>query len=90
MYRVWNWGPWDPWWNWPLYTGWALGLGYYVPEGLKCYADNYEVAGEWAGNVVYYSSDDAILEALGLCENDPIVVANGFQSACRIRTCTVW
>ena len=89
-WSVWAWGPWAPWWGWAPYYGWTLGLGYYVPEGLKCYADNPQVAGEWVGDTVYYSSDDAINSALGFCENDPTVLANGASAACRIRTCTRW
>jgi hypothetical protein len=67
-----------------------LGLGYYVPEGLKCFADNTQIAGEWSGDTEYYASDDAINSALGFCENDPKVVALGAQAECRIRTCVQW
>jgi hypothetical protein len=61
-----------------------------VPEGLKCFADNTQVAGEWAGDVAYYFSDDAINSALGFCEIDPNVVAADAQADCRIRTCVEW
>ena len=66
------------------------GFEFYVPDGLTCYADNSYVAGEWVGHTAYYSSDDAIYSALGFCENDPYVIANGAQGYCRIRTCVRW
>jgi hypothetical protein len=89
-YFVWGWGPYAPFWAWRPYYGWRLGLDYYVPDGLRCYADNTAVAGEWVGVEAYYSSDDAINSALDLCENDPEVVRQGMQASCRIRTCTRW
>ncbi len=89
-YTVWNWGPYSPWSNWPDYYGWKLGLGYYFPEGIKCFADNTEVAGEWIGNTPDYFSDDAIQSALDACKSDPRVKESGFTETCRIRTCVRW
>jgi len=89
-YFVWAWGPWAPWWGWHQHYGWVIGLNYYVPEGLRCYADNQDVAKVWQGQESYYSSDDAIDSALGYCENDPDVIATNNQSHCVIRNCVRW
>jgi hypothetical protein len=48
------------------------------------------VAGEWVSETEYYSSDDAINAALGLCETNPEVVNAGAEADCRIRTCVEW
>ncbi len=89
-YFVWAWGPWAPWWGWPNHYGWTLGLYYYVPEGLRCYADNQDVAGLWGGKEYYNSSEDAINSALGYCENDQRVIESNNQRNCVIRYCAQW
>jgi len=89
-YHVWGWGPWCPFYAWPYYHGWRLGVYYYVPEGLKCFVDNSEVSGVWSGKTAYYSSEDAINSALGYCENDPKVMDAQAQSSCKIRNCIEW
>jgi len=89
-YFVWAWGPWAPYYGWNYYYGWRIGLNYYVPEGLRCYADNPRVSGEWAGQDTYYASDDAINSALDYCANDPNVTAVNASNDCRIRNCVRW
>ena len=89
-YNVWAWDAYAPFYAWGPYYGWRVGLGYYVPTGLVCKADNSLVAGTWFGPVQYYSSDDAINAALDVCKNDPYVVTAGAQAACRIVTCSQW
>ena len=86
-YYIWSWGPWAPYYGWGNYYGWHEGLYYYVPEGLRCIADNSQVGGEWSGMEAYYYSDDAIGSALGSCESDPAVQNANAQGSCRIRTC---
>jgi hypothetical protein len=89
-YFVWGWEPRAPFWGWPYYYGWHVGLYYYVPEGLKCFADNKDVPGLWSGLESYYSSDDAIDSALGACENDSNVINANAQEICVIRNCERW
>ena len=89
-YYMWSWGPYAPFYGWSPYYGWRLGLYYYIPDGLRCTADNPSVQGEWVGSTQYYHSDDAINSALGLCESDPAVQAQGTQEQCRIRVCERW
>jgi hypothetical protein len=89
-YHVWNWGPWCPFYGWPYYTGWRIGLYYYIPEGMRCEADNPNVGGTWESNEIYYSSEDAINSALGFCENDAEVLRMNASSSCRIRDCQRW
>jgi hypothetical protein len=57
---------------------------------LKCFADNPQVPGEWAGQEMFYSSEDSINSALGFCESDPNVQNAGAQASCRIRECVRW
>lgn len=87
-YFVWGWTPYAPFYAWPYYYGWHPYLYYYIPEGLICYSDNQSVPGIWTGQVVYYTSDDAINSALGFCENDPRVIEANLSNLCRIRNCT--
>jgi hypothetical protein len=90
-YFMWGWAPYAPFYAWGFYTGWRIGLDYYVPEGLRCYTDNPAVPGaEWVGQEQYFSSDDALNSALGFCENDPQVQNLGVQGECRIRNCVRW
>ena len=89
-YYVWEWNAWSPWYRWGNYEGWRIGLYYYVPEGMQCFADNPQVEGQWPGQDRYYSSDDAIDSALGACENDPKVYNARAEDYCRIRNCRKW
>ena len=65
-------------------------MNYYVPEGVRCYADNVNMPGVWEGTESYYYSDDAVNSALGICESDPAVINAGTQVSCRIRNCVRW
>lgn len=89
-YYVWTWNAFAPFYSWPYYYGWRIGLNYYVPEGMKCWATNTEIPGQWSYYEVYYSSDDAINSALGTCENDQSVIDNHSEDHCFIRNCVRW
>ena len=87
-YTIWSWGPYAPFYNWNNHYGWRLGLYYYLPEGIVCYADNSVVPGGWTSQAVYYQSDDAINSVLGLCESDPAVQNANAQAQCQVINCS--
>jgi hypothetical protein len=89
-YFVWGFIPGAPFYAWQYYYGWTPTLYYYVPEGLRCFADNSSMPGLWQGQEVYYSSNDAVESALGYCESDQNVISANAQVNCRIRNCTRW